>query len=402
MQDALHPNRLKELLSREGYKLGEVAHDATIAYRTLRRYANGEQVIPRRDRIKLAQLIGCSVDDLGPQYDVSIQRRVPETAARQARGAPMFGRMDRHFMFGKIKTSLETLDGTGIETYVPGNIHTHFDPEPAIFFDEVMEAKKEVEHEQAELHRTGRPSQWNGAKYHLSGIVVGRESAHENMTLGLWFKPRDHFTGLATRRCLDMPDFRKKYLEDNDWYTPVVGMSMSMGVDLLVVSADGFAILTQRGAHQSVHQNMYHVSVSEAVSPTLDWSAITQSPDLYRTAMRGLTEELGLRESIDFSVSDIQFLSFTVDTHYALYGLRGLVKVNKSADEIMQKWHSGVKDKVENKMVSPVRFTPEDIATFVFSPDRHESWGGGLICLYHSLVHDFGYERVDRVIDSYS
>lgn len=396
MQDALHPNRLKELLFREGYKLGEVARDATIAYRTLRRYANGEQVIPHRDRVKLAHIIGCNVDDLAPQYD-GMQRRVPKMTA-QARGAPMFERMDRHFMFGKIQTSSETLDGTGIEAYAPANIHTHYDPEPAVFFDEVMEAKKEIEQEQEALRRAGRPAQWNGEKYHLSGIVVSREPIHENMTLGLWFKPRDHYTGLATRRCLDRPEFRKKYLEDNDWYTPVVGMSMSMGVDLLVVSADGVTFLTQRGAHQSVHQNMYHASVSEAVSPTFDWNTITQSPDLYRTAARGMAEELGLHEGVDFSQGDIQFLSFTVDTHYALYGMRGIVKVNRSADEIMQKWHSGVKDKMENKQVFTVRFTPEDIAAFVFS---HDSWAGGLICIYHALIYEFGHERVDRVLDSY-
>ena len=153
------------------------------------------------------------------------------------------------------------------------------------------------------------------------------------MTLSLWLKPRDHYTGLATRRCLDNPDFRAKYLpEDWDWNTPITGFSCSMGVDMTVVSSDGCVLLTQRGQNQSVHRGMFNCSVSEAVSPLLDRSTTGQATDFYHCDSRGFAEELGLRESIDFSSSDILFLSFTVDTHYALYGLRGMVKVNKSAE----------------------------------------------------------------------
>jgi hypothetical protein len=133
---------------------------------------------------------------------------------------------------------------------------------------------------------------------------------------------------LATRRCLDTPDFRKKYVPD-DWSTPVTGFSCSMGVDITVVSSDEYVLLTQRAQNQSVHQNMFHCSVSEAVSPSFDRSTTGQTPDLYRCACRGISEELGIHESVDFSVSDVQFLSFSVDTHYALYGLRGMVKIKK-------------------------------------------------------------------------
>lgn len=51
-----------------------------------------------------------------------------------------------------------------------------------------------------------------------------------------------------------------------------------------------------------------------------DRSTKGQAPDLYGCACRGMSEELGIHEPTDFSVSDIQFLSFSVDTHYALYG----------------------------------------------------------------------------------
>ncbi len=304
---------------------------------------------------------------------------------------------DGCFSFGKIKTTGIVLDGDGTEAYLPANIRTYYDPQPATFFEEVEQAKKQIQQEQEEKQQNGESSQWNGEKYHLSKIVISREPIHESMTLALWFKPRDHYVGLATRRCLDNLDFRAKYLPE-DWSIPVTGFSCSIGVDMTVISSDGYTLLTQRGANQSVHQNMFSSSISEAVSPSFDRSTPSFAPDLYRCVSRGLAEELGLHESIDFFSSDILFLSFSVDTHYAFYGLRGTVKVKNSAGEILRNWQRGVKDKMENKKLIPVPFTPQDVCSFVFS---HEPWAGGLVSLYHTLVHEFGRKEVDTIISSY-
>ena len=59
MQEAPHPNKLRMLLAVTGLNQREAAHEAGIPEGTLRHYVAGEQVIPRRDRIKLAQVIGC-------------------------------------------------------------------------------------------------------------------------------------------------------------------------------------------------------------------------------------------------------------------------------------------------------------------------------------------------------
>jgi hypothetical protein len=344
-------------------------------------------------------MIGCEIRDLAPQYNSLESPKKWGSKDRMAnertRELSSFEDWDGSFSFGKIKTTSVILDGDGTEAYFPANIHTHYDSQPAQFFTEIMQAKEHIQQEQEEKQRNGENYQWNGTKYHLSRIVISREPVHEAMTLGLWFKPRDHYTGLATRRCLDDPEFRKKYVPE-DWSAPVVGMSCSMGVDLVVISSDGYALLTQRGQNQSVRQNVFHSSISEAVSPSFDRHAASQAPDLYRCASRGLAEELGLQESIDFSLPDILFLTFSVDTHYALYGLRGLVKVNKTVEEILGNWRAGVKDKIENKRIFAVPFTPQDVCSFIFS---HEPFSpGGLVCLYHALVHEFGREQVNTAI----
>lgn len=401
MQKTQYPNSLRALIKQAGLTIREVHEETAIPESTLRWWASGNGVIPRKDRDTLARLIGCSAAELAPSPEhLESDNRMNDRQSFRKSG-PLTHYTDEEwdgcFSFGRLKTVSMVLDGDGAEVYLPSNIHTHYDPQPATFYDEVMAAKRQIQWEQEEKQRKGEPYQWNGSKYHLSRISVSREAVHENMTLGLWFKPRDHYTGLATRRCLDDPTFREKYLT-GDWYTPIVGMSMSMGVDLMVISSDGFVFLTQRGLHQSVHQGTYHISISEAVSPSFDRGITNQAPDLYRCACRGLAEELGLEESADFSLSDILFLSFSVDTRHALYGLRGMVKVRKSAEEILSYWRAGVKDKLENQKLIAIPFTPEEVCEFVFS---HSPWANGLVCLYHTLVHEFGRQKVNTVLSSY-
>ncbi len=71
--------------------------------------------------------------------------------------------------------------------------------------------------------------------------------------------------------------------------------------------------------------------MSTHAAPTCNTTG--EAPDVYRCACRGLAEELGLHESVDFSVSDITFLSFGVDTRYALRGLTGIIKVEEEYRE---------------------------------------------------------------------
>jgi hypothetical protein len=92
-------------------------------------------------------------------------------------------------------------------------------------------------------------------------------------------------------------------------------------------------------------------------------------------------------------------LSFEVDTQYALWGILGMVKVRRTMAHILGSWQGGVKDKMENKKLFPVSFTPQDVCSSVFS---QENWTpGGLICLYHTLTHEFGRREVDRILSSY-
>jgi hypothetical protein len=83
----------------------------------------------------------------------------------------------------------------------------------------------------------------------------------------------------------------------------------------------------------------------------------------------------------------------------ALWGILGMIKIKKTIAQVLERWQRGAKDKIENKKVFPIPLTPQDICAFVFS---HENWTpGGLICPYHTLVHEFGREEVDKTIAPY-
>jgi predicted transcriptional regulator len=83
MREAPHPNKLRMLLAVAGLNQREAAHETGIPEGTLRHYVAGEQVIPRRDRVKLAQVIGCDIEDLAPQYDAQWDRVPKKLESKQ-------------------------------------------------------------------------------------------------------------------------------------------------------------------------------------------------------------------------------------------------------------------------------------------------------------------------------
>jgi hypothetical protein len=303
------------------------------------------------------------------------------------------------FSFGKLETALVVLDGNGIETYSPQNIRSFYDSRPIRFYEEIEQMRETIEKEQAQNEIDGKSFQWNGETYHLAKYLLSRDSFHEHMKLGLWFHPTDYYTVLAKNRCMKENTFREKYISGYDWETPFPFLPIPFGVGLSLLTADGYILFAQREGNLGVRPRYFMTSVEEGLSRPLDRGTISDAPDVYRCACRGLFEELGLIENNDFFVSDILFLGLGLDTEYFMCGLRGLIKSPKTAHEIMKNWQIGVKDKMENKKLIAVPFTLEKVCEFVFT---HEPWGGGaLMGIYHTLVHEFGREAVDRALASY-
>jgi lambda repressor-like predicted transcriptional regulator len=412
MQEARHPNRLTALIKEAGLTVREIARETNLPEGTLRHYAAGDFVIPKNIRAVLAQMIGCDIEDLAPLYAPQrkpiVERNVigpsPDRwelshrmTDKRAKDSSSFEERDGCFSFGRLKTTWKVLDGDGIRSYLPQNISSHYIPFAEELPEELQARRNQIQAEQEQKKEQGFPYLWNGEIYNLDRFVIGREPIHEDMTLDLWFRPSDYYTYLATNMSLKDQEMRKKYLQDVDWHETIPYFSHSFGVSLAAITSDGYTIFTHRGKNVGTLPSTYETSIVEGLSRPIDRGTGGEAPDIYRCACRGLAEELGLREAIDFSVSDIAFLSFGVSTQYALWALRGMVNIKRSVSELVALWDNGVRDKFENQDVIPVPFTPEDVISFVFT---HESYSLKPT-LYHVLVHEFGREKVDKTIASY-
>src|SRR5579859_3094965 len=107
LQEALHPNKLRLLLAVAGLNQRETSRESGIPEGTLRHYVAGEQVIPRRDRVKLAQVLGCDMQDLAPQYNAQDNKSNQlRSEYRMVDDKKPLLESSGFFSFGKLETAL--------------------------------------------------------------------------------------------------------------------------------------------------------------------------------------------------------------------------------------------------------------------------------------------------------
>lgn len=302
------------------------------------------------------------------------------------------------FSFGHLKTSWMIIDGDGEGEYAPQTVITHYEGHELELPEDLANRKKEIQKEENAKKKAGKPFLWNGDRYFLDKFVINRTDLYENLSLHLWFRPTDYFTFLATNISLDDDKLRETYIKDVDWTTTAVPyFSNDFAVYLMIITADEYIILPKRSDAVGVYKNAYSSSLTEGVSRTLDRGTTNLAPDMYRCAIRGIAEELGIS---DIPVSDITLLSFGVNTRYVQWSMLGFAKVSKTIEEILEFRSRGVRDKWENSEFNVIKFDLHEIVKFVFS---HEPWApGALVNIYQVLVHEFGRDKTDKVIAEYS
>ncbi len=392
----MHNMLLRNERLRRGWTQKQLADFAGISLSTVERAEKGESI--RVDCIqRLCECLSKTPEALGL---LKIDERAGENNHHVKQPSSLLSNEERDecFSFGTLKTTWKTLDGDGRAIYLPQHIHSHYIPFPEELPEELQTRRNQIQQEQEQRKNQGLPFFWNGAIYALDRFVIGRESTNEDMTLDLWFRPSDYYTFLATNMSLKEPVLREKYLVDVDWYEAVPYFSNSFGVSLAVITSDGYTVFTQRGKNVGSRPKVYDAGIVEGLSRPIDRSTTSEAPDVYRCACRGLAEELGLHDSIDFALTDITLLSFGVDTRYALRGLTGMVKIRKSIEKLLRLWDNGVRDKFENQKLFPVPFTPKDVIAFAYA---HQPFAAGPT-LYYALVHEFGHSAVDEAFDSIS
>ena len=393
-----YPNNVKRCIKQQGYTLQEVADLIGISRRTLTNYVAGLVPIPKRYLEKIADVIGCDIQVLASQNDTqentSKKSELRHTVTNGKKPLPPIV-SDGLFQIGNIQSTWLPLDGDGTIEYRLENITTHYIPTPEELPEELQKRREEIAQEQQKRKEQGLPFAWNGSTYNLDHFVMGREPIHEEMTLGLWFRPSDYYTFLATNKSLDDPSIRMKYLKEPNWYEPIPFFSHSFGIALVIVTKDGYCLPAQRSPYQAIHANLFSAAtVVESLIRPVDKRTDSFAPDLYRCACRGLSEELGLIEHVDYFPRDVLFLNFGVNTTNALWAFRGMVKVQRTCQDVLEKWSKGVKDKLETQRLFPLPFTPQEYIQFI---TKHKIAGESL---YYALVHEFGRDAVEKALFS--
>jgi transcriptional regulator with XRE-family HTH domain len=337
---------------RHGWSQQQLADFALVSLSTVERAERGEPI--RVDNIqRLCECLSKTVEELGLlKLDQKIIGRKTVESSNGVQQQPTFSSSEERegcFSFGRLKTTWITLDGDGNSIYLPQHIRSHYIPFAEELPKELQARRDQIQQEQEQKKTQGLPSFWNGEIYALDRFVVGREPVNEDMTLDVWFRPSNYYTFLATNMGLKEPELRAKHLSGVDWYEAVPYFSHSFGISLAVVTSDGYTVFTQRGLH----------------------------------------------ESIEFSLADILFLSFGVDTRYALRGLTGMVKIKRSREKLLSLWENGVRDKFENQKLFSVPFTPKDVISFAYT---HQPFAPGPTG-YYALVHEFGRAMVEEAFD---
>jgi len=206
-----------------------------------------------------------------------------------------------------------------------GRLPDRLRPAPASDLSRLIDEKRTV------LDAT--PGVWNAEKLALRKVEVSRVGNLEAPSLTLHYGTTDYaaFQVVASaweeqfRQGLDGGELTGEELLD-----VLPGLSHSFGVNLTVETADDQLILTRRSAKTAGGKNLRHISVNEGMA-LVDVDPRTDLPDPYLTALRGISEELGvdLPDEPDIR-SRITFHSLVCDVSRYEWALLGHVDLTQT------------------------------------------------------------------------
>lgn len=302
------------------------------------------------------------------------------------------------FRLGGLQTSWYVIDGNGEMTYTPNTIHCIINATHLELPSLIKQRRAEIEQKEKENKRKGLPYRWNGPFYALERHVPIRTVPSEHLELLLTFRPSDYYTFLATVMSLDttLPSgttIRRKYLNGKEYLTtPIPFLAQGFGVSLVGLTKDRKMILTRRSDNAGARPGELDVSVVEAVHPEKDVSATKAGPDIYKTAIRGAREEIG----IEIGYNDVHFFGYGVDQEYYQWNMIGMFHISVTAKEALEIRNRGSEGKWEVKDFQVIDAHPRRVFEHI---KERKLWSTALISIYWTLVHEFGSKNVDREVE---
>ena len=241
---------------------------------------------------------------------------------------------------------------------------------------------------------------FNGARYRILSLAVhGREVADERVSACITFGPSDYYSFLSTSRELDQifrwrdgtkQSLRARYLthlrEQPDKVVPL--LAHSFGLNILVVTRDNVAVITQRSGKLALRRGLFHISVNEGLRRSDGGKLFDQAspedatPCIERAGVRGMWEELALR--LDPQTSTLRWTSLALDPVGYQYCLLGYVRVPQSWEEVLHPAEHARDRRLEVKDIHGLDFEPKAACRFVMEHGGWVAWG--VECLFQALA----------------
>ncbi len=278
------------------------------------------------------------------------------------------------------------------------DVRSSFRPAAPSLHPLIQERYNEIQCRAEEVNSRGEGGPFNGLGYKLESFWVGdRDRMTESPRLHLAFRPTDYFSMLASDQSLDVPlvhqgqktTMRQEFASRVDLFTrPVPELATHFGIALQIVTKDGYTVFSERGK-TAVDSHVFFPSVAEGCSRPAD-ADDRQAPDVYRTAVRGVLEELG----IEINRDSVEWISFGANAVLCEYGLIGTVEVDCTVDDLHRIREIGTpKDKWESAHLHTVRWEPKEVARFVAG---HGLWSPfALVTVAHALISGFDLTPIE-------
>ncbi|MCM3363443.1 hypothetical protein ACTQ5K_09500 [Niallia sp. Sow4_A1] len=296
------------------------------------------------------------------------------------------------------KTNFVVSGGSGEFAYDRNYIQTRYDDEYFELPQELKELRDKIEAREQMKKEQGQKHMYNTYQVALTNAFQTNTDIIEKPYPVLHFKRSDYYNFQATVASLDNyqlssgETIREKYIDQaiQDLHVPSDVLSQGIGIVLTVVTADEKIVLTRRRADTGIRPNELDVSVVEAIDPYQD--AVENSNgeqnsrktiDLYKVAIRGLKQELGIVASPD----QIHLLGFGVDLEYYQWNIIGTVKTELTSSQIIELKSSGIHGINE---LSKIEFIHHDHIKVAEVLRDQPLWSTAQIALYWTMVYDMG------------
>jgi hypothetical protein len=309
---------------------------------------------------------------------------------------------DAALMIAGHRTGFHLVEGDGEVVLEPAHTVVRVRSSPVEAPPPVVEQRQRVVRQLAATRRVSDEtvSTWNSAHLvALNQYRISRTPARDDVALHVDVHVTDYAAFAATVLALDAEiqitgadgrrvasTLRRHFLPTEAAVAaairhPCPFLANGVGVVLLGFTDDDKVLLTRRRGGTRARPGQRDVTVVEGIHATHDLVA-AERIDVYRTAIRGCREELG----VPVASSDVRILAFGVDMSYYQWNFLGVVEFRQSAREVMESHALHARDRWEGR-IQPVPADPQA----VFEQLRQEgAWDTAVVTTYLAFCHRFG------------